>query len=255
MPTSHPLRALALALGLALAAAPALAYTIVLKDGTKIVAKTKYVIRGDRAIITLPSGTETSYAAAEIDVEKTDAANAGDIGTAMVIEGGKVENLTAKPAPAGKATLQDYIQRQGGLPPPPPPVQSRAAVGSETRTRVDRSGRAPLRDPALANEIKAFLITRGAPAEVYQGTSAKRVRLVFETRAEGPVFKALVASATALVQIRQQFPDRVDAFEVLCEVPDAEGVGGRFTLTPELAADLVSGRVEVTRFYVENVEF
>ena len=42
-----------------LVAAPALAYTIYLKDGSQIVSKTKYVVRGDKAIIVLPSGTET----------------------------------------------------------------------------------------------------------------------------------------------------------------------------------------------------
>lgn len=256
MPPTHRLRSLLCALGLVLISAPAFAYTIVLKDGTRIVAKSKYTLQGDRAIITLPSGQQTTYAAAEIDVAKTDEANRGDIGTAMVIEGGKVKELdTRTTPPPGKTSLQDYIRRQGGLPEPPPPSQSRAPVGSEPRARVDRSGRAPLRDPALANEIKAFLITRGAPAEVYQGSTARRARLVFETRAEGPVFKALVASATALIQIRERFPEQIEAFEVVCEVPESDGEGGRFTLTPEQAADLISGRVDLTRYYVDNVEF
>lgn len=257
MPPSHRCSALLSALCLALVCAPALAYTIVLKDGTTIVAKGKYTIQGDRALITLPSGTQSAYPAAEIDVAKTEAANRQDVGTAIVIEGGKAKNLTPSSAPpSGKTSLQEFIQkRPGGLPEPAPTVQTRAPVGSERRERVDRSGRAPLRDPALANEIKAFLITRGAAADVYQGSTARRARLVFETRAEGPVFKALVASATALVQIQQQFPDRLDAFEVVCEMPDGDGLGGRFTLTPAQAADLVSGRVELTRFYVDNVEF
>ena len=252
---SHRLRLLVCVLGLVLLSAPAWAYTIILRDGTKIVAKSKYTIQGDRAIITLPSGQQTAFAAAEIDVAKTEEANRGDIGTAMVIEGGKVGNLSPSATPAGKTSLQDYIRRQGGLPPPPPPTQSRAPVGTEPRPRADRSGRAPLRDPGLANEIKAFLITRGAPAEVYQGSTARRARLVFETRAEGPVFKALLASATALIQIRERFPDQIEAFEVVCEIPESDGEGGRFTLTPEQAADLISGRVDLTRFYVDNVEF
>lgn len=256
MPTSCRLKALACALGLALVCSSVFAYSIVLKDGTRIVAKMKYTIRGDQAIITLPSGTETTYALSEIDVEQTVAANKQDVGTAIVIEGGKAQNLTTSaPAPA-KTSLQDLIQtRPGGLPEQRAANQTRSAVGSERRERVDRSDRAPFRDTALANEIRAFLITRGAAADVYQGSTARRARLVFQTRAEGPVFKAMVAGATALIQIRQQYPDRIDAFEVLCEMPDGEGLGGRFTLTPERAADLVSGRVDLTRFYVDNVEF
>jgi len=173
----------------------------------------------------------------------------------MVIEGGKVGNLSPAATPPGKTSLQDYIPAPGraaaaaAAHPVPRAGRHRAAP------RADRTGRAPLRDPGLANEIKAFLITRGAPAEVYQGSTARRARLVFETRAEGPVFKALVASATALIQIRERFPDQIEAFEVVCEMPESDGEGGRFTLTPEQAADLISGRVDLTRYYVDNVEF
>ena len=38
-------------------------------------------------------------------------------------------------------------------------------------------------------------------------------------------------------------------------MPESDGEGGRFTLTPEQAADLISGRVDLTRYYVDNVEF
>jgi hypothetical protein len=256
MSPSHRLRALACALAVALAAAPVLAYTIVLKDGSRIVAKSKYTIQGDLALITLPSGTQSAYPASEIDVDKTEQMNRQDLGTAIVIEGGKVKPLDTSAAPPKKSSLQDLIQkRPSGLPEPPETVQTRAPVGSERRLRPGPSGRSPMRDPNLANEIKAFLITRGVAADVYEGAGPRRILLVFETSAEGPVFKALVASATALLQIRQQFPDRVDVFEVICEVPDTAGLGGRFTLTPTQAADLISGRIDLTRFYVENVEF
>jgi len=256
MPPSARLRTLLCALAFALAATSALAYTIVLKDGTQILAKSKYTIQGDRAIIILPSGTQTAYPASEIDVEKTEAANKQDLGTAVIIEGGAVKPLDTAPQASDKASLQELIQkRPSNLPEPPATVQTRAPVGSERRLRPGPSGRSPLRDPQLANEIKAYLITRGAAADVYQGSTAKRAQLVFETSAEGPVFKALLASAAALVQMQQQFPDRVEAFEVICAVPDSEGLGGRFTMTAAQAADLLAGRLELTRYFVDYVEF
>lgn len=256
MSPSQRLRALVCALAVALVAAPALAYTIVLKDGSQIVAKTKYKIQGDRAIITLPSGTETAYAASEIDLEKTEAANRQDLGTAVVIEGGQVKPLDAPPATGSDNSLQNLIQkRPGGLPEPPTTVQSRAPVGTERRMRPGPSGRSPMRDAQLANEVKALLITKGAAADVYQGSTAKRAQLLFETTGEGPVFKALLASANALIQVQQRFPDRIEAFEVICAVPDSEGLGGRFTMTAAQAADLIAGRIELTRYFVDNVEF
>jgi hypothetical protein len=257
MPSTFRPRSLFVALLLLLVAGPALAYTIYLKDGTRIVAKTKYVVRGAQAIITMPSGTQTSYPLEEIDVARTDEANKQDMGTAIVIEGGETREITDPAAtPPPKASLQDLIRKQGAaVQEQRPPQQTQAPVGTERRPRVDRSGRAPLRDVALANEIKTFLGARGAAGDIYQGSTARRVRLVFETRSEGPVFKVLLASAAALVHARERFPDRLDAFEVSCEMPEEEGSAGRFTLTPELASALLSGKVDLTRFYVEHVEF
>jgi len=62
-------------------------YTVVLKDGSTIIAKEKYRIEGSRAIITLLNGTQTFVRADQIDIAKTDAANRGSYGSAVVIPG------------------------------------------------------------------------------------------------------------------------------------------------------------------------
>jgi len=245
---------------LSLAATPALAYTIFLKDGSQIVAKTKYEVDGDQAIITLPSGTRTTYPLAEIDIERTERDNKQDVGTAIFIEGGQAQNTPKAAPPKGKTDLQDLIRSRGtGFEeqPDPQPTQRSAPV----RTPDGRPGlpaaarRAPLADVQLANELKAYLISRGAAADVYQGSKGRQVLLVFETRSEGTVFKAIAASAYALGHVRDKFPGRVDAFEIRCEVPDAVGLGGRFTMTADQAADLLAGRQDVQNYFVDNVEF
>ena len=78
--------------------------------------------------------------------------------------------------------------------------------------------------------------------------------MVYKTTSEGAVFKALVVSANALLHFRNQDPSPIDGVDVVCETPDG-GMGGRFELTPQLARDLVDGTYEITRFYVENVQF
>jgi len=243
-----------------LTTAPALAYTIYLKDGTKIVAKTKYEVDGDRAIITLPSGTRTAYPLAEVDIERTDRENQQDVGTAIIIEGGKAEDLSKAAPPKEKTDLQDLIRsRAAGVQTPPEPQATprsaapRAADQRPGRPAAER--RAPLTDVQLANELKAYLISRGAAADVYQGSRPRHVLLIFETRSEGTVFKAIAASAYAIEHVRGKFPDKVEAFEILCEVPDAAGLGGRFTMLPEQAADLLAGRSDVQTYFVDNVEF
>ncbi|HLF56684.1 MAG TPA: hypothetical protein VI942_07560 [Thermoanaerobaculia bacterium] len=246
-------------LALVLAATPALAYTIYLNDGSRIVAKEKYVLQGDKAIITLPSGTKSSIAASEIDVQRTDNANQSRLGTAMVIEGGEATELKeTKAAPKPKPRLQDLIRsNEAGMrqAPPKPQTTSTPLAGATQATRVKAEQRLPFGDAGVASEIRGFVTARGVNSiEVYRGAETKWPLLVYETGSEGAVFKALVVSANALLHVQGKSPGAIDGFEVLCETPDG-GQGGRFELSPQLASELIAGRYEITRFYVENVVF
>ncbi|MCM2270265.1 MAG: hypothetical protein NDJ75_09195, partial [Thermoanaerobaculia bacterium] len=96
---------------------------------------------------------------------------------------------------------------------------------------------------------------RGASGvAVYRGGNARKPMLAFETGTEASVFKAILASSATLLQLRGARPGAVDGFEVVCETVSGQS-GGRFDLTPELAEAIVSRRYEITRFYVENVQF
>jgi hypothetical protein len=249
-----------LVIALALAATPALAYTIYLKDGSRLVAQEKYEIRGDKAIIVLPSGAKSMIDADEIDVERTEEANQSRLsGTAMLIEGGETTDLKeAAPPPPKKPRLQDLIATdQAGIREP-----ERKTIGAIPRTGADlnrapspASSRAPYPDASVSTEIRGFATARGLTAlSVHQGPRARRPLIVFKTTSEGAVFKALVVSANALLHLRSKDPSPVDGIDLVCETPNG-GMGGRFELTPQLARDLVNGTYEITRFYVENVRF
>lgn len=252
---------LAALLALALAAGPALAYTIYLKDGSRIVAKEKYELRGDLAILTLPSGTKSSMPADQIDVARTEKANESRLGgTAMVIEGGRATELLQAAAPPAKPKLTDLLrQNEGELRGPvaaAPRAETPVTPAAALRARESaQSARAPFPDTALAAEILQILTARGAGGvAVYRGERPTRPMLVFETSTEASVFKAILASSNALLQLRGSRPGAVDGFDVVCESSSGQS-GGRFDLTAELADEVVSRRYEITRFYVENVRF
>ena len=257
-----PRFALAAATALALFTGPALAYTIYLKDGSKIVTAEKYTVRGDKAIVKLTSGTESMLPMAEIDIERTEKANQQNLGTAVVIEGGKAQDLEANTAPPPRqTTLQDLIKRRESNPDAPTPTtiaqtpNTRRSATEAPAAAADVVGRSPLRDVNLAEAIRRFLFGRGiSSVEVLQGPTAKRPLLVFPTGTEGQVFKALSASATTLLHVRDTSPGAVDAFEIVCRSPDG-GSGGRFTMTPAQAQELVAGRIEMPAYYVRNVQF
>lgn len=245
-----------------LLAAPAHAYTIFLKDGSQILAKQKYEVRGERALILLPSGTQTAIALTEIDVPRTEAANVQDLGTAILIEDGKTTGVAAAgPPKSSDAKLADLIRSgSAGMREVPASPAGGAPAGAVARPRgfSEETARAvqrvPLRDAALSAQLKDFIGNRGLPVEVLQGASARRPVLRYETDAEGPVFRALLASAAALIEVRSRTPGVLEGVEVLCEGSDG-GLAARFDLDPQQAADLLAGRVEITRFFVENVLF
>ncbi|MEO8277800.1 MAG: hypothetical protein ABI639_16420 [Thermoanaerobaculia bacterium] len=249
----------ALLLGSLFLAGSLAAYTIRLKDGSELVVKKKYVVQGEKAIVILPSGTESALALSEIDVAKTDAANVNDIGTAIVIENGKATDLAqSAPPPPPRQTLKDLLEKRaaaGGSGTAGAVAIDAAPATAIARPDAGHSGEAPLRNVEISTAIRTFIFGRGITSlEVQQGQSSRRPRLVFETTSETQVFRALQATAGALIEVRDKHPGEVEAFEMVCDAPS----GGRachFDITPPLAADLVAGRIEPPAFFIKYVEF
>jgi hypothetical protein len=251
---------------LALGAAPGFAYTIYLKDGTRIVAREKYTIEGDLAILYQPSGTKSSIPFDQIDVKRTDDANVGSLSaTAFVIEGGTAKEVKkdAKPVMV-RPRIQDLIKAdEAGIRADRTAART-ATLLPEAATRAKDGGkagagkagaRAPFANVALAGEIRGFVLSRGITGiEIYAGPSPSWPQLVYNTGSEGAVFKALVTGANALLHFQGTRASEVEGVEIVCVTSDG-GSGGRFSLTPTQASEIVSGRTEITRFYVENVQF
>jgi hypothetical protein len=252
------LRSLVCALAVLATAAPAVAYTIYLKDGSRIIAQDKYVVKGELALITMPSGTESSLPAAEIDVARTEAANVSNLGgTAMLIEGGQATDLQKSKPAASRVRLQDLIRKnEAGLRASATAPAAGESPGALQQAEQPTGGkRVLLQDPELAGDIRGLITARGVTAVVvFRGPTARRPLLVFGTTSEGAVFKALLTASNALLELGKQTPGRVDGFQLVCETDDG-GLGARFDLSPEDALGIVSGRYEITRYFVDNVEF
>ncbi len=236
------------------------AYTIRLKDGTEILAKKKYVVQGDKALLILPSGTESVLALSEIDVAGTEAANRDDLGTAIVIENGKATDLAkSAPPPSPKPTLKDLLEKRaaaaGSSNAGAVAMDAGPAQRANARQPASHLGQQPLRNVELSTEIRSFIFARGiGNLEVQQGPSSNRPRLVYETSTESQVFRALVASAGALLNVREKLPGEVEGFEVICDDPTG-GRAGHFNLTPSQAADLLSGKIDAASYFIKYVEF
>lgn len=261
---SRPLRSAIFALALLLAALPAAAYIIILTDGSKIVADHEYRVENGKAIITLPNGTETFLDVKEIDRKATEEANRQGYGSALVIKDGTTKDAKAgeNPPTAEQKSLTELAAES-----------SRRAMRLEPRRREDATDlaepektlagyvdlgtltRRPYSDMELAGEMQQFFRGQGIDnVELYQGTEPNRPFAEITTNSEASVFRALEVAAEALLAVRESHPRQVDALEVLLATPDRLRAG-QFVLTPDLAQELVGDNVEVSRFFVENVQF
>jgi hypothetical protein len=260
-PALLALLALVAAASLLLAAT---AYTIVLKDGHTLVAKEKYTVKNGRAIIILISGTETSVAMDQIDVPKTEQVNKLGLGTGVLVPGSPQDIGTVPAQPRKDETLADLIHKQGAGPRDVPgnkrPQKEQAAPGKLMKTKAGFNDlaaypRKPYSHADVSAQLQQFFHGQGFEGvEIWEGTQADRPLIEITASSEGTVFKALNTAANGLLQIRTAFPNRVSAFEVLLSTTGRERAG-QFELTPEMATDLVSKKVDVTAFFVKNVQF
>jgi hypothetical protein len=250
---------------LALLAAPAFAasgYIVYLKDGSSVAAKEKYKLQNGRAIITLLNGTQTFVAAAQIDVARTDQANRDGYGSAVVLPG-SAQEITPLPAPPRDRTLADLIKTREAVPRELPGSRrdkDAPTAGRLLKTRAGFNDLTTLPRKAYAHadittELQQFFRGQGIDeVEIFEGTQGDRPLLEITTNSEGSVFKALGTAANALLHLRDTYPGKVAAFELLMAMPSRERAG-QFVLTPEEAAELAAKKVDLANFFVHNVQF
>jgi len=250
------------ALVLVLAAAPLAAYTIYLKDGSRLIATEKYTISGDHALIKLQNGTVTTIKASEIDTARTETANKGNYGTAVVLEGSKIQDTPAPPPPPEKG-LSDLIAAKAAGPRAlpevkrPEPADAAPLVAGKTPGGfVDFTTMAhtPLPVETTA-EIQRLFYEHGLrDLAVWRGTKPDRVLVQVTVTSEATTFKAIAIAAKILDAFQKQHRTDITAIEL--SLPASQGGrAGQFLLTAEQAADLLANKLEISTYFVDNVQF
>ncbi|HEX4961436.1 MAG TPA: hypothetical protein VF173_11400 [Thermoanaerobaculia bacterium] len=250
---------------LALVAAAAFAasgYIVYMKDGTSITAKEKYKVDKDRALITLPNGQQTFILLSLIDVAKSDRLNRDGYGSAVVLPSAPQETPATGKATKDR-TLSDLINSRAAAPRDLPtsrrdknaPVPGRLVKTRAGFNDLSTLPQKPYSHSDVAAELQQAFHAQGLDeVEIYEGTQSDRPFLAVTTNSEGSVFKALSAAANALLRVRDQFPGKVSALELLMTVPSRERAG-QFVLTPDQATELAAKKTDVAAFFVRNVQF
>jgi len=233
------------ALGLLLAlGGTALAYTVKLKDGSIIFARTKYTVKGTKAIITLPNGTVTQIALDSIDVPGTEKYNQENPGNVIAIDDPQSRQATAVPAPAPTASLQDAIRRKGTRVelPASNPVTSLPEQGAPGGSWL------PV-EQSLQGAFTRVFDGAGIPQyrlQNFRGT----VKLLATTNTEEAVFNTLSAAARALADYANR--GKETSVEIALTTSSGESAG-TFQMTTEQARLLVNRTLRVQDYFLRNV--
>lgn len=232
--------------------ASAAGYVVVLKNGHKIRCKEPMLVEGDIAIITLSTGTVSSYPLTQIDLIETERYNQQGLGDAVEIEElaiyGDTRPTPTPRGPLGTFVTLDSMDRNPELkttmaPTPTPTPGIRLQTYPYHDERVTRAF-----EKVFADEKLYLFHTSGGTQQGYFFVQAV-------TDSEDQVFHALETVCQAFYLIRQADPEIAPTVVELQMVQTSRKAAGTFRITPEDAETLLNGSISVQNFYIRNVIF
>lgn len=242
-------RMLVLAVGAMLVAVWAhAAYVIVLRNGSRVVAREKYEVRGTNAVFRLRSGTLTSLPLGQIDVEATDRLNARALGDAVPLDWIDVQEPTPVPSPTPSITALGQL-RSGVAAPEGDAARPTPTPGIQFRG-----------DPYTDPQVERVFTQALEQAKLFfhrtsRGTVPTYLFLEVQVGGQVEVSKALQA-ITGVYHLlatgqAERTPERV---EILL-LNEAGREAGLFRLSAADAAALAGGEVTPEEFFVQHVIF
>lgn len=226
-------------------AGTAAAYTVKLKDGSIIFARSKYTVRNEKAIITLPNGTVTQIALSAIDVPGTEKYNRENPGNVIALDAPQTEPGAIPPTAVPTASLQDAIRGR----------RSRVELpASNPVTSAEGGGGGPSWQPLDQNLQAAFArVFDGAGISQYRLQNFRgAMKLLATANTEEAVFNTLSATARALSDYGAGAGGKSTSIEVALTTSSGENAG-TFQMTTEHARLIVNGNVRVQDYFLKNV--
>lgn len=221
------------------------AYTVKLKDGSLIFARTKYTVKANKAIITLPNGTVTQIAFDAIDVPGTDKYNRENPGNVIALDAPQSEPGSTPPTPVPTASLQDAMRRGRNRVelPPSNPVTSADAGGGQSWQPVEQTLQAAFTKVFDGAGIAQYRLQN------YRGAT----KLLATANTEEAVFNTLSAAARALADYGAGAGGKTAAVEIALTTSSGENAG-TFQMSTDQARLLVNGNIRVQDFFLKNVQ-
>ncbi|HVT02701.1 MAG TPA: hypothetical protein VHL58_04915 [Thermoanaerobaculia bacterium] len=218
-------------------------YIVVLTNGTRALAKEHWTVVNGKAIIHKEDGTTLQLDPSIIDVAKTEEVNKAGMGDVKII----ATEQPAAPKQAQQSPLGSYTKLRKPTPASTPQTATVAPAPSLASSAGGVEADAINRFQAAFENVALYdaKITSPAPRTLH-------IELTADT--EDQIFKAI--SATAYVDDRLPSTTRttVDTVELFMRTVNG-GSAGRFKMTREDAAAIVSKKIRWQDYFVQKVLF
>ena len=230
------------------------AYVLILKDGSRQIARDKYKVKGKVVEFVTAIGTLRSIPLALLDVQATEELNARNFGSATPLDWVDAQKAPPTPTPTPSVAKMVGSLRSGLAPgslstvrPTPTPIVTyHEAKFADSRV-----------DQAFEQGLEAYHLYLYRTS---RGTEPTYLFVEVQVNGQKEVSRALQALTTTYHVINQDLlkknqPERIpERLEILL-LNEAGKEAGVFRLSPADAEELASGKITPEAFFVQKVMF
>jgi hypothetical protein len=223
-------------------------YIVVLKDGTKMKAKTKWTVRDGKALITLENGQTMLLSMAEIDVAKSEQVTKSGMGDANVLSlDAQQQGSQPQPQPKGDNSLGAQVRAMR-------PRAPMTATGTPTTSVPASTPATPVidqLDPTLKDKFERAFENVGIFDYRMAGTN-RNVRAELTADNEDKVFNAISATAFLVAHNAGMDNMKIDQVELFMKTTNGLAAG-RFQMS-RADADAINGKtLSLPDYFVRKV--
>jgi hypothetical protein len=223
-------------------------YVIMLRSGSRIVAKEKYTVKGPNAVFATRTGAFTSIPLSQIDhesTEKINSLNLGDVGTLDWVD---IQKTTATPTPTPAVSALGRLRT--GLAKP----EANAAKPTPTPGVMYRDKRFhdPQVDQAFQQGLESYHLYLYRTS---QGTQPTYLFIELQVNGQPETLKSLQAVCQTYQLLADKAPNRIPERVEMQMINESGKEAGVFRISAADAAALVSGKITAENFFVQHVIF